>query len=883
LQDPRGTRRLERVIPLRSLSCCLATALAAESWAQSCVPQWNEAFATPALDGAVWTMCTHDAGNGPELYAGGSFTPASGAERVARWDGLAWRPLGAGLNGSVFALASAQIGAAPRARLYAGGAFNGSGGGANLVRVACWDGAQWTPLGTGLNGAVRALVAFDFGGGNELVAAGEFTQAGGAPAARIARWNGAGWQALGAGFDAPTVALAVYDDGNGARLYAGGYFAKSGTAQVGKVARWSGTAWQDVGAPFTQPVLALARWDTLGGARLVAAGMFSTFASPYIAQWSGASWDALGAGFDGPVHALAARGPAGAQILNAGGAFAQVGALSTPRVARHTGFAWQAEADADAYFPLAGGSVYALAPDPPKTGAELAAGGTFTATDLSRWFALSTSGLWGEPGGGLDGAALCFAEWNDPFGPALYVGGEFKKAGSATVERIARWNGAQWSPLAGGVDGAVRALAVHDDGAGAALYVAGSFQAALGSHGIPGAGLLCWNGNAWSAPGSLDGEARALAVHDDGSGAALYVAGDFQNVAGVAAARIARLQNGVWSAVGTGFDGGVNALQSTPLGLYAGGAFQFGGATALPFLARHVQGAWQPAGPALDGAVHELAWLAAPEFFGGEPRLYVAGAFNSDGAQALGGLAAFDGSQYTPLGTPPAPVRALAMYDDGSGTQLYAGGAFAPSASAPGWLARYDGAHWFAVPGAAQPGVASVDGAVHALHVGADPVLAGLHLGGAFHFAGVIASKGIAQWSGCAQGTLVINTPEVSLAQGGTQTLKLAPGPNYAGALYLVAGSLTGATPGIVLDGVAYPLVPDAWTALVLGAPNQGWYQANLGFVSSLGHAQAALAIPADLSASFAGFKLWHAALVFDLFIGQVVWTSNAVELVLVP
>jgi hypothetical protein len=862
--------------------------------AQDCAPEWEEAFATPALDGAVWAMCTHDAGTGPELYAGGSFTPASGANRVGRWDGLAWRPLGAGLDGSVYALASAQLAGAPSARLYAGGAFTSSGGATSLVRVACWDGAQWSALGQGVNGAVRALEHFDFGTGVELVAGGDFTLADGVAATRVARWDGANWQSLGTGFDSSVAALAVHDDGGGARLYAAGYFSKSGVQTVGRIARWNGVSWEGTGAPITQPVLALASWDGQLGRSLVAGGAFSMFASPYIARWDGSAWLPLDSGVDAQVNALAARGPVGAQTLYAGGAFAHAGGVYSPRVARHTGFAWTMEADADQYFPLSGGIVYSLAPDPPKTGAELAAGGTFTASNLSRWFALSTSGLWGEPGGGLDGSALCFAEWTDPFGPALYVGGEFHHAGAAVVERIARWNGAQWSPLAGGIDGTVRALAVHNDASGTALWVAGAFNAALGSHGIPAVGLLRWSGNAWSAPGDLDGEAHALAVHDSGSGPALYVAGEFQHVAGVSAPRIARWHNGAWSAVGAGFDGGVRALSSTPQGLYAGGAFAASGATSLPYLARLVNDAWTSAGPALDAPVDVLAWLAPQSVFAGPPRLYVAGAFTSDGTQALNGLAAFDGAQYTalgsPLGTPTGapspPVRALAAFDDGTGSHLYAGGEFAPGsfgASSPGWLARYDGAHWFAVPGAAQPALASVDGAVRALHVSTDPALAGLNLGGAFQRAGGLVSRGIAGWSACAQGTLAIDTPEISLAAGGSQSHILAPGPNFAGALYLVAASISGASPGLVLDGLAFPLVPDAWTSLVLGAPNQGWYHANLALVPTSGVATASVAIPAGLSPAFAGFKLWHAALVFDVFVGKVVWTSTAAELVLAP
>jgi hypothetical protein len=861
-----------------------AVALSSAAHAQDCAPHWNAAFANPALDGAVWCFAEHDSGLGPELIAGGSFTITSGAERIARWDGLAWKALGAGLNGSVYALADVALAGTPTgqgARLFAGGAFTASGASSGLQRIACWNESAWLALGGGMNGAVRALVGYDDGAGTRLYAGGDFTQAGGQSAAHIASWNGATWQPLGAGLDSSVAALCVHDDGQGPVLYAAGYFGKSGGAPVSRVARWYNGTWQSTGAPFTQPVLALASWDGPHGRRLAAGGMHSTYASPYVAAYDSFSWSPLGAGFDGPVYALAASGAAGQAILYAGGVFTSSAATACPRVARYDGLAWQAEADAEAHFPLAGGGVFALAAQPPKTNAELAAGGTFTAIDLSRWFALSANGLWGAPGGALDGPALCFAGWNDPFGPALYVGGDFVHAGSAQVTRIARWNGAQWAPLASGVDGPVRALAVYDDASGASLFVAGGFQSALGSHGIPGAGLLRWNGMAWSAPGNLDGEARALAVHDDGSGAALYVAGEFAHVGGMPAARIARYQLGTWSAVGNGFDGSVFALASTPLGLCAGGLFQGSGATPTPWLARWNLSTWQAAGPLLDGPVETLAWLAPF----GAPRLYAAGAFTSDGTQALGGLAAFDGTSYTALGTPPSPVRALAAYDDGSGAQLYAGGEFAPSASAPGWLARFDGAHWGGVPkgfgAATQTG--GIDGAVRALSVGTSPELAGLHVGGEFQRAGGLLSKGIACWSGCAQGALSISTPEISLVQGGSQQFELSVGAGFAGSLYLVAGSISGTMPGLTLDGVHVPLAADPWTSLLLGAPNQGWYHANLGILSAAGSANARLDVPAGLSSTFAGLKFWHAGIVVDVFLAQVVWASNAVELLLVP
>jgi hypothetical protein len=61
-------------------------------------------------------------------------------------------------------------------------------------RIARWDGAGWSALGTGLiapGSAARAMVAYDDGGGMGLYVAGNFLGAGGAPAGGIARWRGA--------------------------------------------------------------------------------------------------------------------------------------------------------------------------------------------------------------------------------------------------------------------------------------------------------------------------------------------------------------------------------------------------------------------------------------------------------------------------------------------------------------------------------------------------------------------------------------------------------------------------------------------------------------------------------------------------------------------
>ena len=188
----------------------------------------------PGFDAPVYAL----AWVGTTLYAGGSFTATSdGAvalRGVAAYDasgapGAEWRSLGGGLGGTVFALAASADGGS----IFAGGSFAPAGGAP--VGVARWDGgaAEWRTLGagSGLNGAVFALVAVSHGGTELLIAGGAFTaEAASGPAgvaatlAHVAVWNASGsrWGALGRGLDDAVLALTA---GANASIYAGGVFA----------------------------------------------------------------------------------------------------------------------------------------------------------------------------------------------------------------------------------------------------------------------------------------------------------------------------------------------------------------------------------------------------------------------------------------------------------------------------------------------------------------------------------------------------------------------------------------------------------------------------------------------------------------------------------
>jgi hypothetical protein len=161
--------------------------------------------------GVVYALAEY---NG-DLIAAGEFTLAGGlpASNIARWNGVGWSTLGAGTNARVASLAI--YGGA----LVAGGRFTQAGGVATSG-VARWDGATWSALDAGVSGTpcaafpteVRALVAE----GDTLFAGGRFVNAGGDTARFVAMWNGASWTPLGSGIKGSTASSEAADaDGDG--------------------------------------------------------------------------------------------------------------------------------------------------------------------------------------------------------------------------------------------------------------------------------------------------------------------------------------------------------------------------------------------------------------------------------------------------------------------------------------------------------------------------------------------------------------------------------------------------------------------------------------------------------------------------------------------
>ena len=306
---------------------------------------WDEGSQVARWNGSTWSAFASgsiaafaELPNG-HIVVGGSFTTAGGvaANRVARWNGTSWLPLGSGITGAVppYGCNVYALLAMPNGDVVVGGRFT-TAGGQPASNIARWDGSAWRPLGAGLDGEVAALAAMPNG---DIIAAGLFAVAGDATAGSIARWDGVRWHALSSGMDYAVLSLAILEGGE---LVAGGEFTVAGGVVATNVARWDGASWTPMGAGISGPVRSLA---ALPGGGVVAAGDFwaSGGSVNNIARWNGASWHPYGDGLNGPALSVAVL-PSGG--IFTGGEFTTAGGLPSGCWAQwtDTGAPWTAEA-----------------------------------------------------------------------------------------------------------------------------------------------------------------------------------------------------------------------------------------------------------------------------------------------------------------------------------------------------------------------------------------------------------------------------------------------------------------------------------------------------------------------------------------------------------
>jgi hypothetical protein len=216
------------------------------------------------------------------------------------------------------------------------------------------------------------------------------------------------------------------------------------------------------------------------------------------------------------------------------------------------------------------------------------------------------------------------------------------------------------------------------------LYAGGNFTLAGGVAST--AYIARWNGSVWSALGTgMNGAVYAIEIGSDGS---LYAGGNFTLAGGVAStAYIARWNGSVWSALGTGMNGAVYAIEVGSDGsLYAGGNFTLAGGVAnTVYCARWSGSAWVALGTGMNNNVRAISLLPSGSLcFGGD--------FTTAGGVSVNHIASWNGFSWSALG---AGTGGSVNSADVFGGLLVVGGTFTTvSGFSADRLAGWNGYSW---------------------------------------------------------------------------------------------------------------------------------------------------------------------------------------------
>jgi hypothetical protein len=246
----------------------------------------------------------------------------SGHVRVHQWSGTTWVQLGADIDGeAVEDFSGDVVSLSSDGNRLAIGAHGNDGNGdySGHVRVYQWSGADWTQLGSDIDGEAAGdqsgLTISLSSDGNRLAIGATENDGNGDRSGhvRVYDWSGTAWAQLGIDIDGEAAgdrsghSVSLSSDGNRLAIGATSNDGNGDYSGHVRVYQWSGTTWVQLGAN----IIGAAANEFFGnGVSLSSSGnrlAVGATAFDYrdraglvrIYQWSGTSWEQLGADIEG--------------------------------------------------------------------------------------------------------------------------------------------------------------------------------------------------------------------------------------------------------------------------------------------------------------------------------------------------------------------------------------------------------------------------------------------------------------------------------------------------------------------------------------------------------------------------------------------------------
>lgn len=312
----------------------------------------------------------------------------------------------------------------------------------------------------------------------------------------------------------------------------------------------------------------------------------------------------------------------------------------------------------------------------------------FLLLSLLFFYGISYGQSWQSVGGGTNNSSHGLLTYNGK----LIDLGSFNNP----CNRVAEWDGTSWSCLGGGVGIVARAGVVWDG----KLVVVGDFwnvqQPCVGCNGV-----AVWDGFSWSPLGNgVNNDVLSITVWNN----QVVIAGDFTQADGVPVSRIVKWNGTVWESVGPigSFSNDIRSMTEFQGELWVGGDFNnVGGVSSNDGLVKYdpSTAGWIGGNSGVDliGGVNESVRVLYVNpndgnlYMGGEfPELWDGDALAED--FNMSGIAMYDGSNWTPLGTGLNEYcRAMHEYNG----DIIAGGYFTTAGGVSvNKIAKWNGTTW---------------------------------------------------------------------------------------------------------------------------------------------------------------------------------------------